>query len=169
MKSILLFLFILSAPLCGVAQNSGEIASSEITFVYLSNDVDGSVSGFTSDSRIDLENPSNSVFKGSVATETIKTGNFLRDWSIRGGKYFDVDTYPTMSFESTSVSADAEGWKVTGDLTIKKTTKPITINFTRNGNKLTGTTTLYSSDFGINVKKKKEDNKVKVTLVFQLK
>ena len=168
MKSIfILFLVLLSGSLA--AQTGTQIGSAEITFVYLANDVDGSIAGFSSSSTIDLDNPTNSKFKGAVATKTLKSGNFLRDWSLKGRKYFDTDTYPRSTFESTSITETSDGFSVAGNLTIKKTTKPVTIDFKLDGKKLTGTTTLFSSDYGINVKKKKEDNKVSVKMAFVLK
>jgi len=169
-KMTFLMLFLLfTLPISANAQESTVISSAKITFVYTSNDTEGSIAGFSSSTSLNLENPERSVFKGKVQTETIETGNFLRNWSLRGSKYFDVDTYPTISFNSTSVTVTDRGYTVKGDLTIKKTTKAITITFIRNGKKLTGTTTLYSSDYGIDIKKNRADNKVTVQMVFSLK
>ncbi len=169
MKKLGILFLLISSLQSVIAQQTLQLSSAEISFVYLSNNTDGSISGFSSSATLDEANPRNSVFEGSVSTETIKTGNFLRDWSLKGSKYFDADTYPKITFKSTSVSATDSGYSVDGDLTIKKTTKPITIKFVRNGTTLTGTTTLYASDYGIHVKKDRADNKVSVQMVFQLK
>ena len=169
MKKILFLLLSVSACHVVQAQQESRIASAEITFVYVSNDVDGSISGFESDATINLEDLTQSKFKGSVKVESLKTGNSIRDWSLRRGKYFDAENHPKISFESTSVTINGGNFVVKGDLTIKGTTKPLSIDFTQNEKKLTGIATLYSSDFGIHVKKKKEDNKVKVKMVFVLK
>lgn len=169
MTKILSILFLsLLAQTSLSGQASTTISSAEITFVYLSNDTDGSVSGFSSSSIIDTEHPSNSVFKGEVQARTLETGNFLRNWSLRGSKYFDVDTFPKIKFASTSVAVAVSGYSVKGNLTIKDITKPITIKFIRTDKNLIGTTTLFSSDFGIHVKKQREDNKVAVKMVFEL-
>ncbi len=167
-KYVLLFLY-LSAPLLLLGQNEATIESAKVTFVYVSNDVDGHIAGFESSATINLDDPTQSKFTGSVNVESLKTGNSIRDWSLRRGKYFDADNHPKIRFESTSVTANNNGFLVKGNLTIKGTTKPLSIDFTKDGNELTGTTALYSSDFGINVKKKKEDNKVKVKMIFVLK
>lgn len=164
---ILLFFFCLS-PIMLLSQGNS-IKSAEITFNFVNKDVDGHISGFESSSTIDFENPENSIFKGSVAVKTIKTGIFLRDWSLKGGKYFDEDDYPKIYFESTDVSTTRDGFSVKGLLTIKKTDKLITIDFKKTGNQLIGTTTLFSSDFGINIKDEREDNKVIVKMIFDLK
>ncbi len=169
MKRYLLLFLVSTTPLFVIGQNQTAIQSATVTFVYVSNDVDGSIAGFESDATIDLEDLTQSKFKGSVSVKSLKTGNSIRDWSLRRGKYFDADNYPKIRFESTSVMANGSGFIVKGELTIKATTKPFTIDFTKNGKQLTGAATLYSSDFGINVKKKKEDNKVRVKMVFVLK
>lgn len=167
MKRNVLFLLLCLAPLSILGQGTS-IKSAEITFNFIDKDVDGHISGFESSSTIDFENPENSKFKGSVAVKTIKTGIFLRDWSLKGSKYFDEDDYPKIEFESTDVSTTTDGFSVKGMLTIKGNEKLITIDFKKTGNQVVGTMTLFSSDFGINIKKEREENKVNVKLVFEL-
>jgi len=144
------------------------ISQAEITFTFVSKDVEGSISGFESTSNIDLNNLVQSSFSGSVAVETLKTGNFLRDWSLKGKKYFNADEYPQIHFKSTSVSSTHTGVEVKGILTLKGKSEEIQILFNRNGNELKGTTTLFTSDFGISVKKKRMDNEVVVHFLFTL-
>ncbi|CAM4332019.1 YceI family protein [Zobellia roscoffensis] len=148
------------------AQDQTSITSAEITFRFVSKNVDGSLSGFESKSELNLTSITNSKFKGSVNVETIKTGNFLRDWHLKGSKYFNSDDYPKISFESTKIVDTTNGFSVTGTLTLKGTSKSITINFLRKQSKLVGTTTLFSSDYGISIQKERADNKVVVTLIF---
>lgn len=55
------------------------------------------------------------------------TDNHDRDADLRSPTYFDVAKYPTMTFRSTSISAkDNTDFVVSGDLTIKDVTKPVT-------------------------------------------
>ncbi len=57
----------------------------------------------------------------------LDTDNKERDGELRSATYFDTEHFPTMTFKSTSITReDASDFKVTGDLTIKGTTKPIT-------------------------------------------
>ncbi len=151
------------------AQSSAQISSAEVSFVFINNDVEGTLSGFSSESTIDLDQIENSKLKGSVKVETINTRNSIRNWSLRRSKYFDADTYPTITFESTSVQQEKDIITVNGKLTIKEVTKDIRFRFERNGKQLIGKTTLYSSDYGINIKSEREKNKVLVKVVFQLK
>lgn len=54
------------------------------------------------------------------------TDNHMRDSDLRSPTYFDVAKYPTMTFHSTSIETkDANDFMVTGNLTIKDVTKPV--------------------------------------------
>nr|WP_298998861.1 YceI family protein [uncultured Allomuricauda sp.] len=149
-------------------QSTGKIASAKITFEFVSKEVKGTIEGFESQSKIDWQNLENSYFKGAVQSKTLDTNNGLRNWSLRGGKYFNVDDYPKITFESTEVQKENDKLLVTGTLNIKGIEKEITITFKRNGQQLVGTTSLYSIDYGIKIKKKREDNLVKVKMVFEI-
>ncbi|MGX1930093.1 YceI family protein [Flagellimonas sp. 2504JD4-2] len=161
--------FVLLLTSTGIQSQKVEITNAEISFVFVSKEVKGTFSGFESTSRIDLDNLENSVFQGSVVSKTLDTNNGLRNWSLRGGKYFDVNDFPKIHFRSTKTLLEGDKLIVTGDLTIKETSKPITITFTRNQNQLIGNTSLYAIDYGIKIKKKREDNLVKVKMIFDLK
>ncbi|MEM9000805.1 MAG: YceI family protein [Bacteroidota bacterium] len=145
-----------------------QIIGADISFEFPSKNVTGTISGFESTSIIDIDSIENSKFIGSVTAKTLDTNNGLRNWSLRGGKYFDVDDYPKIKFESAKVIQTDSGLEVTGDLTLKGTSKPITIVFVRKGNQLMGSTSLYCIDYGIKIKKKREDNLVKVNFLFDL-
>ena len=166
------FIFLLILNSCTgllFGQNQGILSHAEISFTFVSKNVKGTISGFNSSSRIDLNNISNSKFKGSVETTSLDSGNFLRNWSLKSGKYFDTDTYPTISFESTSIIAEDLGFTVAGQLNMKGISKPITIAFREEDGTLVGTTALYSTDFGIDIiKKSREANKVLVEMSFKV-
>ncbi len=69
-----------------------------------------------SDSRVDV----------SVDLSSINTGTAARDDDLRSANFFEVDTYPTMTFASTAVVEKEPGQLVVqGDLTIKGVTKPL--------------------------------------------
>lgn len=163
-SKFLIFLF-LSIHLINAQQS---ISSARIEFVFVSKDVDGTIEGFQSSSEVTLEELTNSKFEGSVEVSTLKTGNFLRDWSLKSGKYFDEETYPIISFISSEVSATKNGLKVIGTITIKGISKKLTWLFEQDGNTLRGATTLFSSDFNINIKNGREDNKVEINLILEL-
>lgn len=165
----LLFLLIVGLSTEQTLAQESKISKAQITFEFVSKKVKGTLDGFTSQSRIDINQLENSIFKGSVQSKTLDTNNGLRNWSLRGGKYFDVDDYPQISFESAEVTQNGNQLEVKGSLTIKSTTKPVTIIFDQQGNKLIGAFSIYSIDYGIKIKKKREDNLVKVRLEFDVR
>lgn len=139
-----------------------------ISFIYKSNDVNGTIAGFSSSSILDFENIERTKIKGSVQSKTLKTGNSIRDWSLKRNKYFNADDYPKITFESTKVYKEGANIIVNGNLKIKKVSKTVTWTFKLSDKKLVGTTTLFSSDFGISIKKERADNEVDVTLTAYL-
>ncbi len=161
-------LLILAILWVGQVNAQSVIVSAEISFVFVSKDVEGTIGGFSSESSIDLEQLLNSRFKGAVLVDDLRTGNFLRDWSLKSSKYFDSDEYPNILFQSTDIIEKDGGFVVSGQLSIKDVSRNTSIVFRREGKKLTGTTAIYSSDFGIDIKKKREDNLVEVKLVLML-
>ena len=160
-----LLFFLLSIQLLNAQQS---ISSARIEFVFVSKGVDGTIEGFQSSSEVILEELTSSRFEGSVEVSTLKTGNFLRDWNLKSGKYFDEETYPRITFKSSEVSAIETGFKVIGTITIKGISKKLVWFFEKDGNTLRGAATLFSSDFNINIKKGREDNKVEINLILEL-
>lgn len=167
MRLFLSLFFVLCQVAVVYAQQSS-IATASITFEFPSKNVKGSIEGFESESQIDWDVPSNSIFKGSVQVATLDTNNGLRNWSLRGSRYFNAKTYPKIHFVSRKIRKTGNVWSVVGDLTLKGTTKTFTIDFEEDNGKLIGNARLYSSDFGINIKKNREDNLVKVKFEFEL-
>ncbi len=61
-------------------------------------------------------------------TASIFTNDEKRDAHLRSGDFFDSEKFKKLSFKSTKVEGSGNDWKVTGDLTIKDVTKPVTLN-----------------------------------------
>jgi polyisoprenoid-binding protein YceI len=64
----------------------------------------------------------------TVDLNSINTRDENRDAHLRSGDFFDVENSGPMSFSSTKVERGGNGLLVTGDLTIKGVTKPVTID-----------------------------------------
>ena len=65
-----------------------------------------------------------------IDANSIDTKDETRDAHMRSNDFFGVEDHPTISFRSTAVRpGDGETeWKVDGDLTIKGTTRPVTVD-----------------------------------------
>jgi polyisoprenoid-binding protein YceI len=78
--------------------------------------------------------PDRSKFEATINVASIRTHNAQRDKDLLSSNFLEVDKYPTMAFKSTKVEdAGKDKFNVTGDLTIKGTTKPVTFNVVRYG------------------------------------
>ncbi|WP_328316128.1 YceI family protein [Streptomyces sp. NBC_00388] len=97
--------------------------------------VRGSFGEFDGTLALDGANPAASHITVTITTESISTGNEQRDGHLRTNDFLDAPTYPRITFTSSRVEqVDGSRFRLTGDLTIKDTTKPISIDF-----ELTGT------------------------------
>ncbi|WP_110207688.1 YceI family protein [Nocardioides daejeonensis] len=91
--------------------------------------VRGAFKEFEGTAHIDAANPANSKVDLTIAVNSVDTGVADRDGHLASADFFDVEQFPTITFTSTSVERDGDDWAITGDLTIKGTTKPVTIDF----------------------------------------
>ncbi|QQT25923.1 YceI family protein [Sphingobacterium spiritivorum] len=91
------------------------------------------VKGLFQDFEIQLEGNgedlSAATIKAAIKTDSINTKNEQRDQHLKSGDFFDAANYPEIKFVSTSIVKKSEDeFAVTGDLTIKDVTKPITLD-----------------------------------------
>jgi polyisoprenoid-binding protein YceI len=78
---------------------------------------------------IDEKDLAKSVVDISVDTDSIDTGDKKRDTHLRSPDFFDSKKWPSMTFKSTAVDRKpGGGYAVTGNLTIRDKTKPVTLD-----------------------------------------
>ncbi|MEU8673199.1 YceI family protein [Streptomyces sp. NPDC048560] len=84
--------------------------------------------------KLDGANPSNSAASIDVTIASIDTGIADRDGHLVSGDFFDAEAFPLMSFRSTGAEQlGGDTYRVTGDLTIKDVTRPLSIDLEFNG------------------------------------
>lgn len=88
----------------------------------------GLISGSTGSLTIDKEHPEMSKVDISVPIANIETGIVKLDEHMKSPDMFDAAKFATASFKSTSVKVDGMTAEITGDLTIKGVTKPVTLD-----------------------------------------
>ncbi|MCW2843236.1 MAG: YceI family protein, partial [Nocardioides sp.] len=91
--------------------------------------VRGSFKEFEGTAHVDTANPSASTIALTIKTASIDTGVADRDAHLRSADFFNADENKEITFSSTKVERDGDDWAVTGDLSIKGETKPVTIDF----------------------------------------
>jgi polyisoprenoid-binding protein YceI len=128
----------------------------------LVSDVDGLFKNF--DVTITAIRPdfSDAIFDLSADAASINTEVEMRDNDLKSANFFDVATYPKVTFKSTSIKPDGQNkYKITGNLAMHGVTKSVTMDLLYRGTtenstnkkagfKLTGT--LKRSDFNIGSK-----------------
>jgi polyisoprenoid-binding protein YceI len=79
------------------------------------------------------ETPELSSVNATIDMASIDTNQEQRNAHIRSADFFEVETYPTMTYRSTAVRADGDDWIVDGELTLKGVTKQVPLKLELNG------------------------------------
>lgn len=121
----------------------------------------GRFSDVTGAITLDNEHVANSNVEVEIAAASIDTRDAKRDEHLKSADFFDVETYPSITFKSTKVEPAGESnLKVTGDLTMHGVTKGVVLDTEFNGQgtnpwgqgviSYSAHTTINRKDFGLN-------------------
>jgi polyisoprenoid-binding protein YceI len=124
-------------------------SSLQFTVKNFGFEVNGTFKGLQGNIMFDPANAASSSFDVTIDASTVNTDNSLRDGHLRGDSYFDVKNFPRIHFVSTQVTGKNGSYKITGKLTIKKTTKVISFPFNANAS---NDGYLFKGNFTINRK-----------------
>ncbi|HEV7754889.1 MAG TPA: YceI family protein [Mycobacteriales bacterium] len=156
-----------TAPTTAIEDLSGDyefdIAHTRIGFAArhaMVTSVRGAFNEFEGTAHLDAADPSRSSARVVLKVASIDTGSEQRDGHLRSADFFDVETYPETTFVATGFErVDDEEFRVTGDLTVKDVTKPVTVDLTFNGSArdpfgnlragFEGTATVNRKDWGL--------------------
>lgn len=123
--------------------------------------VRGHFAEFSGVIEIDADDPSKSTARVSIDASSINTGNEQRDGHLRTNDFFEIETYPTITFTSTraAVESDGETYQLWGDLTVKGVTREVELTLDYQGTAtdpygnlrvgFEGRTTVNRKDFGL--------------------
>lgn len=96
--------------------------------------VRGHFSDVQTSGNIDPDHPENSNLDVTVDVASLKTHNEQRDKDLKSSNFLELDKYPTMTFKSKRIErAGADRFTLNGDLTLKGTTRPITLQVMKYG------------------------------------
>lgn len=96
--------------------------------------VEGRFKDFEGTIHYDADDMANSSAQFTAQVESIDTGIAPRDEHLRSGDFFEVETYPELTFTSTCIEQTGDGeYLMEGDLTIKGVTERVSFPFTLTG------------------------------------
>jgi len=96
--------------------------------------VRGHFADVTASGHIDPQDPAASSLEVTIKTASIKTHHETRDNDLRSSNFLEVDKYPAITFKTTNIAPESDDqFKMTGDLTIKGNTRPVTLSVLRYG------------------------------------
>ena len=145
--------------------------------------VRGAFNEFEAEVHLDSEDPSRSTGRIVLQAASVDTRNADRDAHLRSNDFFAMEQYPTITFVSTDVEhVGGDDYRVTGDLTIKDVTRPVTVGVEFTGSSkdpygntrvgLEGSVVINRKDWGVNFNAALETGGVliseKVTLEIEL-
>jgi polyisoprenoid-binding protein YceI len=134
MKKLLSFLIValLSTPIFAQTTWKADPMHSKLTFstTHLGiSDIAGLFKTFDVTVTANQENFSDAAFTLSADLGSINTEVEMRDNHLKSADFFEVEKYPKMTFKSTAIQKNGKDkYKLTGNLTIRDITKPVTMD-----------------------------------------
>ncbi|WP_099157866.1 YceI family protein [Virgibacillus ndiopensis] len=114
-----------------------DAAHSSLEFVVkhmMMSKAKGVFNDFDATIEADPENLEGAEVEFTINVNSIDTRNEARDNHLQSADFFDVENHPTITFKATNITKKSEGnYDVTGDFTIRGTTKPVTFDVTLEG------------------------------------
>ncbi|MEU9130306.1 YceI family protein [Kitasatospora sp. NPDC048540] len=93
--------------------------------------------------HLDGANPANSTAELVIKVASVNTNQAQRDEHLRTGDFFAAETYPEITFKSTTAERiDSDTYRMHGDLTIKDTTRQVVLDLDFTGS----ATDVYGAD-----------------------
>ena len=164
MKNILLILSLTFYSLAFSQSHAIKTDEATVSFNFLAKKTEGTLTNITASISINRDALSKSVVMGSANVASLSTENDGRDEHLMSADFFDVEKYPMMLFQSTGLEIKDDQLVAIGSLTIKDVSKEVEFIVTEEDGSLVFNTVIYSSDFGIQLREKREDNKIEVKI-----
>lgn len=150
-KTILAFAMLFSFQMTE-AQTKINTGQSKVTFEvsnFKFRTVKGNFTGMNGEINFDKNDFSICEFNVCIDASSIDTKSKKRDNHLKNEDFFYVEKYPTICFESLSVSKTNSGFSTKGDLTMHGQTREVDIPFSFDGTTFKGELTLDRLDFKV--------------------
>jgi polyisoprenoid-binding protein YceI len=126
-----------STELVGLVAGTWAIdpAHSEVSFTVrhlMVSKVRGTFTRFTG-ALVVAQDPTQSHAEATVEMASIDTRDENRDNHLRSGDFFEVDKYPAMTYRTSGLREQGDGYLVEGELTLHGVTRPVALEVEFNG------------------------------------
>ena len=119
------------------------------------------------ESDFNKDDLNNSFINTTIKVNSISTNNKKRDEHLLKPDFFDAENFPEIIFKSTKIEkVNDEDYKITGNLTIKNTTKLVTVPVLIDDVTLNFNFELNRRDYGVGGRSWILSNKVKIQIYF---
>jgi polyisoprenoid-binding protein YceI len=105
------------------------------------------------------DDPADSRIDVTVDAASVDTRDPKRDEHLRAADFLDAGNHPTLEYHSTQVRQTGDRWAVSGDLTVRGVTRPVTLELEFEGSVVdpwgnvriggSATTTINREEFGL--------------------
>lgn len=131
MKAIIFFILFVGFVDVNPKEMAQTTSKTDVTFKVKNMGVfiKGKFTDVTIESNFNKDDLNNSNIQINIEIASLDTDNNKRDKDLKKSKFFDVDKFPKMMFFSTKIeNISGSKYEVTGNITIKNTTKLIVLN-----------------------------------------
>jgi polyisoprenoid-binding protein YceI len=145
--------------------------SDSYSIQFAGTDAEGIFKKMSGNVDFDASNLSAAKFSFTIDVASINTGNGMKNKHAVSDKWFDAENFPTLVFKSKSFSKTANGYTVSGSMTIHNITKEMTVPFTFNNNKVAAKFSVNRMDFKVGNMEgmsKKVSNEIKLDVSIPL-
>ncbi len=98
------------------------------------SEVTGTFKDFNVSLRSSKDDFSDAAISATIAVKSVDTRNEMRDGHLKTDDFFNAEKFPAIKFQSTSVEKSGDGhYTIKGNLTIRDSTKEVTIDAVLNG------------------------------------
>ena len=167
-SKIFALLLVLGASAFTVFQSSNwKVKEEAYSVSFKGPKVEGIIKGLKASISFDPAKPENAKISASMDANSLNTGNGMMNKHAKSDEALDVEKFPTITFESTSISGKNGSYSAKGKLSMKGITKEMDLPFTfENANGegiIKGKFNVVSKDF--NITRKGAPESFEITLV----
>ncbi len=143
------FTFVLTSAFVIIESINWKVKEDSYGVHFKGGKIDGVMKGLKATIEFDEANPTKSKIVATVDVKTISTGSGMKDQHALAESALNGDVYPTIKFESTTITGKSGAYHAVGKLTIKGVTKEIFLPFTFDGKDFKGKFKIVPAEYNV--------------------